>query len=120
MARYIDADELRCRVKTKTNPYGKPTLDYESGVEVLDMIDNAPTADVVPKSEYEKAIEIIKQVHRLAGEVKADIPLLVKHTKEETAREIFKELDKALAYCMESHPYAIERYCEIKRKYIGE
>ena len=29
MARYIDADELRCRVKTKTNPYGKPTLDYE-------------------------------------------------------------------------------------------
>lgn len=47
MARYIDADKLYTRVKEKTNPYGKPTLDYESGVKVLDMIKEAPTADVV-------------------------------------------------------------------------
>lgn len=47
MARYIDADELYRRVKTKTNPYGKPTLDYESGVKVLNMIEQQPTADVV-------------------------------------------------------------------------
>ena len=47
MARYIDADELYCRIKTHTNPYGKPTLDYESGVKVLDMIKQSPTADVV-------------------------------------------------------------------------
>ena len=52
MARYIDADELRRRVKEKTNPYGKPTLDYESGVKVLNMIDNAPTADVAPRAEW--------------------------------------------------------------------
>lgn len=47
MARYIDAEKLYTRVKEKTNPYGKPTLDYESGVKVLDMIKEAPTADVV-------------------------------------------------------------------------
>lgn len=47
MARYIDANKLYTRVKEKTNPYGKPTLDYESGVKVLDMIKEAPTADVV-------------------------------------------------------------------------
>jgi hypothetical protein len=47
MARYIDADALYCRVKEKTNPYGKPTLDYESGVKVLNMIEQTPTADVV-------------------------------------------------------------------------
>ena len=47
MSRYIDADSIRRRVKEKTNPYGKPTLDYESGVKVLKMIDNEPTADVV-------------------------------------------------------------------------
>ena len=46
MARYIDADKLYRRVKEKTNPYGKPTLDYESGVKVLDMIENAPTANI--------------------------------------------------------------------------
>ena len=45
--KFIDADELRRRVKEKTNPYGKPTLDYESGVKVLNMIDEAPAADVV-------------------------------------------------------------------------
>ena len=56
MARYIDADELRRRVKEKTNPYGKPTLDYESGVKVLNMIDNAPTADVAPRAEVDKQI----------------------------------------------------------------
>ena len=33
MARYIDADSLYSRVKTHTNPYGKPTLDYKSGVK---------------------------------------------------------------------------------------
>lgn len=47
MPRYIDADELRGRVKAKTNPYGKPTLEYESGVKVLKMIDEQPAADVV-------------------------------------------------------------------------
>ena len=47
MARYIDADKLRDRVKTETNPYGKPTLEYASGVKVMIMIDKAPTADVV-------------------------------------------------------------------------
>ena len=51
MARYIDADALSRRVKTHTNPYGKPTLDYESGVKVLRMIEQEPTADVAPKSE---------------------------------------------------------------------
>ncbi len=47
MARYIDADRLRDRVKTQVNPYGKPTIEYASGLKVLTMIDNEPTADVV-------------------------------------------------------------------------
>ena len=47
MSRYIDADSIYRRVKERTNPYGKPTLDYESGVKVLNMIANEPTADVV-------------------------------------------------------------------------
>lgn len=53
MARYIDADDLRRRVKTATNPYGKPSLEYESGVKVLKMIDEQPTIESAPKSEGE-------------------------------------------------------------------
>ncbi len=53
MARYIDADRFRDRVKTQVNPYGKPTLEYESGLKVLTMIDNEPTADVVEVKQGE-------------------------------------------------------------------
>lgn len=48
MARLIDADALHEKVKMETNPYGKPTIDYDSGVKVLEWIDKAPTVDAVP------------------------------------------------------------------------
>ena len=41
--RLIDADALRSRVKTECNQYGAPTIGYEDGAKILDMIDNAPT-----------------------------------------------------------------------------
>ena len=44
----IDADALHRKVKTETNPYGKPTIDYDSGVKVLEWIDKAHTIDAVP------------------------------------------------------------------------
>lgn len=47
MARLIDADALHGKVKMETNPYGKPTIDYDSGVKVLEWIDKAPTIDAV-------------------------------------------------------------------------
>ena len=45
--RLIDANALHRKVKTETNPYGKPTIDYDSGVKVLEWIDKAPTIDAV-------------------------------------------------------------------------
>ena len=41
--RLIDADALVRAIKTECNPYGKPTIDFESGKKVLKIIDNAPT-----------------------------------------------------------------------------
>ena len=48
MARLIGADALHRKVKMETNPYGKPTIDYDSGVKVLEWIEQAPTVDAVP------------------------------------------------------------------------
>ena len=48
MTRLIDADALHRKVMTETNPYGKPTIDYDSGVKVLEWIEQAPTVDAVP------------------------------------------------------------------------
>lgn len=87
MPRYIDADEIYRRVKEKTNPYGKPTLDYESGCKVLDMIEQAPTADVVPKEE---ADEWYHEYHVIKDELK---------TEKMYHRETEKLADKYFAEC---------------------
>ena len=46
--RLIDADKLYSKVKTEANPYGKPTLEFQSGCLVLDIIDKQPTISAVP------------------------------------------------------------------------
>lgn len=48
MNRYIDADTLYVKVKAECNPYGKPTISFDDGCKVLDMIRRTPTADVAP------------------------------------------------------------------------
>lgn len=34
-------------VKTECNPYGKPTLDFESGMKVIEHLEQMPTVDPV-------------------------------------------------------------------------
>ena len=46
--RLIDANSLHRKVMMETNPYGKPTIDYDSGVKVLEWIEQALTVDAVP------------------------------------------------------------------------
>lgn len=102
MPRYIDADSLYRRVKTHTNPYGKPTLDYKSGVKVLDMINQEPTADVAPKSEVDKwyheyhvikdALKQEKMYHRGTEKLADKYYTELQTAKSEVAREIFKEI----------------------------
>lgn len=39
MSRFIDADKLSDWIKRCANPYGRPTLDYDTSLKVMDMID---------------------------------------------------------------------------------
>lgn len=70
---YIERDSIYHRVKRHTNPYGKPTLDYESGVKVLDMIKQEPAADVVEVVRCENCqhckmmVDIIGDPHLFCG-----------------------------------------------------
>lgn len=41
----ISREALTRAIKTECNPYGKPTIDYKSGLMVLKIIDNAPTVE---------------------------------------------------------------------------
>lgn len=41
--RLIDADKLFKWIKAECNPYGAPTIGYEDGLKVLDIIDRCST-----------------------------------------------------------------------------
>ena len=103
MARYIDADGLYRRVKEKTNPYGKPTLDYESGIRVLNIIKDAPTADVeeVRHGEWELKSEIHRFLEEFDEEFYVECPLC--HRVEYIPFEF--EEEKMLKYAKENYPY---------------
>ena len=53
--RLIDADKLYDWVRRECNPYGKPTIDFESGNRMLDMIKRSSTA-----FDKEKVIEELR------------------------------------------------------------
>lgn len=130
MARYIDADSLYGRVKTHTNPYGKPTLDYKSGVKVLDMINQEPTADVVPKSEVERlqkenAELLLSETTELHLSMESLINVRVEHPifkaiEGKVAWKIFDAFDKAIGSCEAwDHLPAVllQLLAELKQKY---
>ena len=54
--RLIDADKLYDWVRREGNPYGKPTIDFESGNRMLDMIKRSSTA-----FDKEKVIEELQE-----------------------------------------------------------
>lgn len=51
--RLIDADALYYKVKCECNPYGKPSIDFESGKKVLNWIEQARTVER-PHGEWGK------------------------------------------------------------------
>lgn len=55
--RLIDADKLYNWVRRECNPYGKPTIDFESGNRMLDMIKRSSTA-----FDREKVIEELEDM----------------------------------------------------------
>ena len=40
MSKIIDADKLYKHIKAECNPYGNPTISYEDGCKMLDIINN--------------------------------------------------------------------------------
>lgn len=46
--RLIDANALYREVKTECNPYGKPTIGFDDGKKVLELIDASPTIEAEP------------------------------------------------------------------------
>lgn len=127
MARYIDADALNLDIDLSK---GSTVLDF--ALAVIKSVKEAPTADVVPKSEYDAVVSAVDNstkeflklhdkyqeqksvVERLQGQVnrlkkydeERDIALharLIAETREKVVREIFEEIERNSSYCVASH-----------------
>lgn len=113
MARYIDVDKL-CEALKNMASVQSP-LKQSTILGVVSTIENYPTTDVVPKSEYdclEKLFNDMKQeakgyLNRLYG-IRADV-----------AREIFAEIDELKWIPFESEHYVVgyDDIAELKKKY---
>jgi hypothetical protein len=117
--RYIDADALIKKIYPMGIGDGKYTINAKA---VKLAIDNAPTADVVPKSEVEWLEEmVVDKCNRC-----------LKRWSEVTAKEIFEEIEGSIAvhaFTSKSEDYADGMYdaiewvdskiAELKKKYIG-
>ncbi len=109
MPRYIDADKLNKKKKYQFQTRGMPFPKSEWFIKADDLFD-APTADVVPKSEVENQK---LEIWRLKGEVerleKENEKLTINmnayglaakriaEQKSEVVREIFEEIEKFLS-----------------------
>ena len=105
MARYIDADELLNNLPDD--------LPYKASVKRV--LIQAPTADVVPKSEVERLRFNLEAVLE-------EIP----ETKREVAREIFEDMQSCLiqrhwnGLDIVSFEFDAVKYAELKKKYTKE
>ena len=116
MARYIDAE--RFDVVT----FQRCSEDFMDGMDyILDMIENAPTEDVVPKSEVEKFIQEIDQIQKDKAEITYLKEQMIAKAKQDVAREIFEEIEHEAYKNEEGDLYLdLPDYLKIKKKYIGE
>lgn len=110
MAEYIDREALLEQIDNRVNAF------YDEEMNIKDMCvqltENAPTEDVVPKSEVE---EIVKFKDMAYAELKS----LFIEAEQEVAKQIFEEIEK-----LQNPQGAVwlftSNYIELKKKYIGE
>ena len=109
MARYIEANELvrKMTLQAKRTMFGEiapPQLSYS---EMLEIIADAPNADVVPKSEVERLQIELDAMRGAANSYKRHYDNL--------AREIFEDIEREI----KNHgiTYAQRKIAELKKKY---
>ena len=105
--RYIDADALIKKIYPMGIGDGKYTINAKA---VKLAIDNAPTADVVPKSEVERWRRNLEAVLEERAEEKSEV-----------AREIFEEIEKLMFGIIVQGNKRVffdnKKFAELKKKY---
>ena len=131
MPRFIDADKFIERIKVSPAFPNMGMDGYFLREVVINMLGNMPTADVVPKSEYDAVVSAVDnstneflRLHDAYQNAKTEVETLkdtnehlavmLMEAKQEVAREIFEEIDKLYEQYGFFNTY---RYAELKKKY---
>lgn len=70
-------------IKTECNPYGKPTIDFESGKKVLKIIDNAsPVGPELSDEQIEKIADLLETEWGYEG-IREDVSRILKEDRTE-------------------------------------
>ena len=120
MARYIDADALIEKMSdliAETWGKGLGRSWWSHSVILKDnfirLIKEAPTADVISKSEVDRIEKAYNA--RLAKDIETNADF-VKYAKAEIAREIFEEIERIFDG-KKYVPYPLYEIAELKKKY---
>jgi hypothetical protein len=121
MPRYIEANDLVRAMTLRANrtTLGEITPPQLSYSEMLELVADAPTADVVPRERFDRVFGNLKAVLEERSE-----------DKEEVAREIFEEIEKTVNACVVDESLFKPAYfefrkfneqlAELKKKYTGD
>lgn len=123
MTRYIDADWIYQMVENRYRV--SSGIEHRCERDLLDLICEAPTANVVPKSEVEELIRENESLAKTVNEASGLIRKLrskVNKSKNEVAREIFEEIENL--YMEEHNGCAVHmsryEFAELKKKYTED
>lgn len=103
------------KVWYKNKPY------YKGLAMARGVIDETPTADVVPRAEVERLEQILNSYALQYGTVK-DQQEVIDKIKRETAMEMFEEIEKCWKYNFDGiteYEISKEDFDEFKKKYTG-
>lgn len=108
----IDRQEAIRWVKSECNPYGKPTLDYESGIKVIEHLERMPSAqsETHDKRTETHACDLIDRQEAIDEINKLEYPSSLVDVKR-----IIVELPSAQPdldeWCTDCKEYDSERHC---------
>jgi len=99
MADLIDREKAIRLIKTECNPFGKPTIDFESGKKVIEFLEKMPSAQPEPLTDKEQRIFLaaMGREEKVCKDVDEKWPTEpYEDSLVKTCREIERKVKKAL------------------------
>lgn len=119
MARYIDADRFKRNLENAMKKMHVINGVHAVGLEeVIESLNRQPTADVVPKSEFEQLKEYIDDLN----DSKEHLCAMLEEARADVAREIFEEIEKhamvgQTPFGLILYQIGVGTLAELKKKY---